>query len=373
MRMLLDLPLEAFRAIEQSSYERTSTSRKLLSTLSRAMVQFNNTFVTPSNIDTFQPPLASKQHSGIKVGNTKSILASMTQVMGLMVNVKDFVIEWRGLPLTSSAQSLISSTSEAFRSSLCKLTLSGHLTRLATIVSLIGNITLEELDLQFDFNSREADEKTRNEAAFVEAIVPFINQSRTTLHSLKIVSHAFCDHSNFFMMLQTFPSLHRFTLHVPFDSEQLSDSAGILTFLQTHCYSLHHLELLPHKPNDHEEASALSNWSQFCQKFAAFDAWDPNLLSFCIASWNWIDTLALVRRLPSSLTGLRITHQYLRVHQIAELSSILEIQVFSLKSLALDVHIADRELLELLATTFPGLYELTLVVEIGRRIVSSPL
>jgi hypothetical protein len=370
MRSLLDLSLEGFGVSRSSPPEETSLAKSLFSSLAETISQYKDRlqeFLGPPN-----PTTDTMRQFGIHTPGTKAVLAAMNRAMGLMANVNEFVVEWRNLPSTSSAQSLITSAGQGFKSTLCKLTLSGHLSRLKTIVTLLDEVRLEVLDMELDFHSRDADEGLQNETALVESIVPFINQSKATLRCLRIVSHSFCDHANFFKAIKTFPTLSQIILHISFDHTQLSDLAGIIAFLRAHCYSLHHMEILPHRPLEHTElSSARQGWSQFCRRLAAFDPWFPNVESFCIASWNCADTLNIMRLLPSFMTSLRVAGSYLQKEQLVQLTSIVTEQVFALNSLALNVSLMDQDTLEILASRFPGLYALTLVVEKRPKIVSN--
>jgi hypothetical protein len=77
------------------------------------------------------------------------IMRAMIKAASGMVNIIQYDFEWRDLPLNKDTQIFLTTTRNAFDTSLCKLILSAQVSKFAELLTLTKFEGLEELEFHF--------------------------------------------------------------------------------------------------------------------------------------------------------------------------------------------------------------------------------
>lgn len=344
---------------EEPTSESQSTCTQMI--LSRLAVTLKpQTPPDPLQEQSIGKPFVLSKLRQSSAGWSKDILNGITAAFSLMVNVKEFVVEWRDLPLSHDAKALLTSSRTAFNSSLCKLVLHASISRLGIILTIMKFDSLQELEIQFDFDAPEARLRKRNEAILAKTIAPFISDLGPSLRFLMISSSADADLVHFFQNLGPLPVLRSLSIRVSFEKKYLSDPAGINEILRSHAFKLLNVEIVPTRTSN----SYLDvTWPALIRTFISDTTWLANVESLTIASLNYVSTLSLLGRVANTLTKLRLVQHYMTHDEIAQLLPLFRNRTFDLKYLSIEVKVITPALISLLANGLPGLFSLTLVFE----------
>ncbi|KAG5636459.1 hypothetical protein H0H81_007966 [Sphagnurus paluster] len=201
-----------------------------------------------------------------------------------------------------------------------------------------------------------------------DAFVIFVNNLLHTLTSLSITSRVpspELDLATFFQMLGVFPRLQRFSLCMPFDGSQLSDTGVVVQFLNKHRETLRSIQFTTNR------CSATANPTEQSK------LWIPNILSSLDTPYPQLcDVHIALRPLKADLTPIfkflslhsgQISHlslveQNLKYAEVAELLNTIlnDSEQSPLRRLHLRLERLSRPLLEMLASRLPSLARLEL-------------
>ncbi|KAG6917402.1 hypothetical protein DXG01_002671 [Tephrocybe rancida] len=288
----------------------------------------------------------------------RDIVRLIAQAITKMSNLRIFALECRDLSRYKDTERILQACRSVYNPYLHKLVLHGTLSELSSMIAGVTLVDLEDLDLTFECDS------FASPGGLVGArLASAINTFAPNLSSLKILSYAYDDHSQFFKSLGLFPELRHLSIRVRFDKHHFPDTSGLNEVLRRHRLTLHHLEILPEHWNGEDE-SQTSAWAIFLEQcLLDLDQWPTSLQTLSIPAFDLPTTMSLVRPVANTLTSLRLAHKYLTYLEVADVIDLFHRRPTELKHLSLDVTLTTPNLLGLLARKLPGLVSLTLVIE----------
>ncbi|KAL0956772.1 hypothetical protein HGRIS_002892 [Hohenbuehelia grisea] len=271
------------------------------------------------------------------------VAKDIDDVLGKLRNVKNFTVTWIDDP--SHALDIVYPHSRAWS------TFGANLETLRLVVT-VPLLTLWLQQIQFleclndlsivifeSFRSGgPPDTATSADPRTVLCLLSsFINQQRH-LGSLDITTTWHADFSTLFSSLATFPSLAKLSLNIPFNGQHLSNTTGILRFMQNHAKTLKTFILHCGMQRRIHEDGATHNAIQICPS-------DAIILFPKLGNSN-LQSLA-IRGLFESLADLRsLTSGFSSDHPLRELT--------------VEVNQITKEVFDLLSQSFPRLHSLHL-------------
>lgn len=280
-----------------------------------------------------------------------------------MTGVTEYNFEWRDLPLTPLTLTFLTSARQSFGSSLRKLVLHAQLSHFQRLLSIVDFNGLEELKLQFDYDSSSAQDHLMQKSLDVlrDCVAPFINHFRSSLAGLSISSQSAVDLSTFFHSLQDFPHLQTLHIRAFFDSAHFYDPSGLHRILVTHADTLLRVELRPNAPRDLQ-------WTVIAKQLVSNKRAFKDLQSLTITPFDGATKLACLqclRRSAYTLTTLRLVDYYLTYDDVVQVVGVFAGRPFdqSLQRLHIETARPSRQLFDLFANQLPGLFSLHIIFE----------
>ncbi|KAJ7226943.1 hypothetical protein GGX14DRAFT_417737 [Mycena pura] len=294
-----------------------------------------------------------------KFATADGILTSMTQAARLMTGVTEYNFEWRDLAPTPETMRFLAVARAAFGVSLRKLCLHAQLDNFSSLLSTVDFDNLEELELFFDYDHIES-----NSANLLrDTVAPFINHFRRSLNSLTILSASSADVSPLFHALQTFPRLHKFAVHLAFDTAHLSDPGGIVRILHANSGTLSSVEVV----RTHRVAAGPQNtWTHFSAALAADSAVLGHVQTLKLPALHdtLASTLVCLRRAADTLTSLHLSDYFMGQSDLVALIHAFAHRPLDagLQALHIGLSYMTVEVFDLLSRRAPGLRKLYLVL-----------
>jgi hypothetical protein len=299
----------------------------------------------------------------------RAILNAMISATKLMTNVTSYTFELRDLPFTKDTELFLSTARTSFGSNLRKLTLHTSIPKFHRVFQLTKFETLDDLDLHFDYSSRD----DKSDEHLAGTIVPFVNSRRDHLRSLAISSDSWIDLSPFFSSIGPFPSIRRLSLHICFDAPHLSNPATLLNLLRSHDPTLLHVELRQRTPDhnfvDQETLQTLRRrtWEPIHRMLLEDQQLLRNLETLTIPCTTMMgNTLHIVERSLTHLESLSLLDQKLGMEEFEKVLSTLA--PFELRHLHIEVKYLTEHIFEKLAKLLPSLLSLVLVYGVCGRV-----
>jgi len=305
------------------------------------------------------------------------MLQALVAAVKHMSNVTELTIDWWQHPAARHFEPFLPIAWEACRAAVETLTLGGTLEGVKQLVLHLDMMTappalkLQELRLNFaqvcgQFGPNKTD-------AFVlqHTIAPFINSLAPQLRGISISSRSVqLDLSPLFAdLVDSFPLLCHFSIHVPFRAAFLSDYVCLTHFLLRHSKTIRtaSLDFTPistPSPVYMQKDDPLARWLK--EVISDNDAILPHLRSLVLypthLSAGFAALQSLVERSVSTLTTLAIRRYRLSYDDLTALLGIFSRRATDtrLVCLCIETHRLDPPLLDMLAANLPGLRELSL-------------
>jgi hypothetical protein len=300
---------------------------------------------------------------------SKKLTTITTKAIMEMVNVTEYSLDWRSLPLNEGTLSFFAATQKAFSSNLRKLELSANVAQFDDILMVTNFSGVEELVIGFLHDNQVATAASENERIFVKRVAPFINSFGPSIRSLSIVSWAKGSHSKFFGALGPFSNLQFLSVEIQFGEHQIEDASGLFHFLHAHISVLRTLELCSNRLYRRWAdpygmgGSSKDQWLRLSKQYFPGIALHANLDSLTITSLDHRLALSLINGSIASLTRLGLSGRYLEVNEVAEIVGLFEHRPFQLQNLSLDIITITPHLLDTLANGLPRLASLALIIK----------
>ncbi|KAJ7689012.1 hypothetical protein B0H17DRAFT_1067482 [Mycena rosella] len=296
----------------------------------------------------------------------RDILESMTEAVRLMAHVTEYSFEWRDLSPTADTLKFLNAARTGFGVSLRKLTLHAQLGNFTNLLSTVDFDNLEELELHFDHDLRDAKTGDQSRDLLRDAIAPFVNHFRRSIRCLLISSASTTDLSPLFYALNPFPHLRKFVARLAFDAVHLSDPRGLVRILRTNSDTISSVELGRSFASSSDVApDPRSTWLGLTSALTLDLAVLVNLTTLKIPLLQDFDaTIACLRRSADTLTSLCLIDYFLAERELVELVQIFSHRPFDagLKYLHVGVAYITPDVFDLLASRLPGLLNLNLVL-----------
>ncbi|KJA15923.1 hypothetical protein HYPSUDRAFT_148522 [Hypholoma sublateritium FD-334 SS-4] len=341
----------------------------------QTMVRMVNNFLFPKAVPPQSLPPQDKSSfekvgfdASFKAGVLSAGLSSLEIVRMLVIAVNGMAnatvldFEWRDLPLNAYTVVFLKSTRTAFQSSLRRLVLKAQICKFKELLAITDFENIDELDFSFHYqadrtakNATKENRHVRGIEEFQDAVLPFITHRRHKLRSLSIRSWDTADLSDFFSALPVLPSLRSFSVHLPFDTNTLSEPSSLLSVLKNGKSSLLHISFRGQHRN-------LQNWSRMNDQLLAHSHYLHNLESLEIPFLALEKTVRLISRSRDTLTRLCLTDKCLKVQDIVAVADVFAHRPFQLRHLRVEVLSIDFALIQTLSRRFPGLTSLVLIV-----------
>ncbi|KAG6916731.1 hypothetical protein DXG01_005551 [Tephrocybe rancida] len=319
--------------------------------------------------------------------SSQKLLRYMGKALTRMVNVIECRFDWGDLVINDTTQAFIASTRRAFAGSLFKLVLCARISQLKHFLPFADFPHLAELDLRFEYDPSNGGSSGddvaanhNNEKTLVASVAPSINALARSLRCLTIVSFGRGDHAPFLDALGPLPKLHSLTLHLSFTHFYLSDPSPITKLLNAHRSTLETVEVCPHAPErilrtipfatsqpyyPPQNPRVVRIGSDLGRQWLQDTVWIRNATRLAIPAFDHRTTLELFRSTAGSrgLRKLRLMGRYMTLKEMEEvLVALGPCQV--LNDLSIEINELSVEVIQLLARYLPGLYSLTLVLNI---------
>jgi hypothetical protein len=361
-----------------------STVSKHLSTLKKSVTpittpdlpQFRSGHAeaTPARV------LSPTNRFGLTLSSSLSVVDLMLKAFRRMVNLTEYKLEWRDLPVTKDTRAFLHSRPDSNHlSGLCKLVLHAQLPKLRELLpSLMYKFSgLQELELYFEYNTPSPlgaptsfeimRTLTLNQTILHQTIAPFIASLGPSLSTLAISSSAECNHAHLFNspMLEALHRLRSLSVCIPFDSGHLSDTTGLIHLLQAHAGMLLHVEFRPAEIGEtaptNKDLEAWSILNKACLQPSAMMTFTC-LESLTIPVSDILAASQLVRRSVDTLRNLCLLGKFLDEDEVKEFVDIFPNRGGKLNSLSVNIKSLTPGLMDILATGLPALRALGLVL-----------
>ncbi|KAG6809096.1 hypothetical protein H0H92_001634 [Tricholoma furcatifolium] len=319
-----------------------------------------------------------------KFSSSKEIIDAMVHAISLMVNVTEFKFNWDDLTINSATRRLLSSTGQAFSSSLGTLILHGRISQLSYSIPFANFYQLDKLILRFEYdpgdnNSSKDDIRNYNALALMTSIVPFINSLSTSLRCLSITSFGNADHSPFLDALGPFPMLQSLALHISFTKEHLSKPGPIHRLLKVHKSTLEAIEVCPHPPGrlpssnrfgrtrtyyPPRDPDVLRTEAAVGEQMVEDPVWPINIRTLSIPAFEHLTTCRMLRQISRScLRNLSLKGRYMALPELQEVLMAFG-TCDGLDTFSVEVVQLSANLIQFLAHKLSYLRSLTLVLKV---------
>ncbi|KAJ3570705.1 hypothetical protein NP233_g4231 [Leucocoprinus birnbaumii] len=311
------------------------------------------------------------------------ILALMGEALSHMNNLTCYSFEWRDLPLNDNSRAFLKTIQQS-ANCLRKLVLHAQIRNFKHLLSYVDFDNLEDISLHFNYDvlgrSKTSEDIVKTNCGILEMkIAPFINRLAPSLNRLSISVYSNTPMIALFNALEHLPYLRNIELNMPFGPKSTPPSI-ILQFLSNHSSKLHHVKINPpfqrtahnggkSPPESDREAieSRKDSWSAVSDLLLKSPSILSNLKTLEVPCTGSLETtLDIVRRSSSTLTSLSLSGKYLTpVEQVAVYNLFTSRPLYDrLRHLRIDVTAFDLKVIYDIASQFPKLESLLLVIEV---------
>jgi hypothetical protein len=191
------------------------------------------------------------------LSSSSSVVDLMLKAFRRMVNLTEYELEWRDLPVTQDTRAFLYGIPHSNHlSGLRKLVLHGQLVKLHQLLPscMYKFSSLQELELHFEYDTPTmfgapssfdiTRSINRDQAILHQTVAPFIASLGPSLSALTISSSVECNHAYLFnsSISEAGHCLRRLSLCISYDTGRLSDTAGLVRLLRAHAGTLLHVE-----------------------------------------------------------------------------------------------------------------------------------